>query len=525
MNKHRCIPPLQLNVGSFLAPFSCFECVETLYSGNPAIHRCFSLARSCNARSLIIETIAPTGLIAEENAELLQLGFKHTPSTLLRLSFWKCSHRRAKDTGRLQVDDLLGFAILKRDIVPGISLGNDGWHVFEAVFRKYAHAHNCVPGQVDYQVRIGEGVFKLPGVLYCQQNGLNKACAHVALRSLLSRLIDTRDVSYTEMNRLAKTLVSGVFLPKEGLNVQQIRKILQHFGVNFRDVDYGEAEKLDPAARTNQPYQKYIYAGVESGYGGLLGFSMTGPQAPDTRHIIPFYGHTFNKDTWVPDAQASYFNIGGGMGYIPSESWTSSYIGHDDNFGPNFCIPRLYVKPEQAQYVVEIIKPGVQYNGVVAEVQALQFLYSLYPHMDGSNHWQVRLAENAHPSHQRVVMRAMCVERKRYLEHLKTVRDWEGRAEDNILLDKLGTLLPKLLWVVEVSLPHLFPANERKLGEIVLDACRAPDTTLDVDFGLFVLARLPGQFVVSTGQNGNAPSFETAPSGLQSHVPVLRSED
>ena len=37
------------------------------------------------------------------------------------------------------------------------------------------------------------------------------------------------------------------------------------------------------------------------------------------------------------------------------------------------------------------------------------------------------------------------------------------------LVDTLDEVLKKDLWVVEISLPELFPANKRKLGEIILD--------------------------------------------------------
>lgn len=522
MDTHRCARPKTLDFKRFDAPFSSFEWVESRFAGNPAVHRCFSLARSFSAKTLISEVIPATGLIAEENDELRGLGFQHTPDKLLRLSFWNRVVTGDKAIGRLRNEDLIGFTLLKRDVVSGHVFRYDGWHVFEAVFQKYAHPHNCVPGLMEYKVRIGQGLFRIPGVLYCQQNGLNKACAHVALRSLLSRLGTGGDASYGEMNRVARKHAKNAFRPGDGLSVRQMRAILDHYGTAYHDVDYVEAEKNDPDARKNQPYQKYLYAGIESGCGGFLGFSMAGPKATEARHIIPFYGHTFNKDTWVPDAQVAYFDIGGDVGYIPSESWTSSFIGHDDNFGPNFCIPRLYVRPAQMQYVVEILKPGVAYNGVIAEVQALQFLYSLYDHMDAANPWQVRLAKYAHPKIQRVVMRAVCVDRERYLEHLRNVQDWDGKREDSQILNDIGALLPKMLWVVEVSIPHLFPANERKLGEIVLDACRRRNSKLDIDFGLFALARLPGQFVLMKGLHGGTPSFQTAPSGLRSHVELLR---
>ena len=459
MEEHRLVPHCGLSIEPFGAPFSSFDYVETRFEGIHAVHRCFSLARSFSTQTLIVETIPATGLIAEENGELIQLGYAPNIQQQLRLSFWTVPIPTEQTIDGLQDENLIGYAILKCGPTTVGCRVEDHWHVFEAVFRKYEHEHNCVPGIVGYRVRVGAKIFTVKGTLYCQQNGLNKSCAHVALRTLLSRLVNDRDVPYAEMNRIVRGLGDDTFMPGTGLEVLQMQAILDHYGVKYCDVDYEQAEIENSDVRVTQPYQKYLYAGIESGCGGLLGFKMDGPAATKAKHIVPFFGHTFNKDTWVPDAQVTYFNIGGEVGYIPSESWTSSFIGHDDNFGLNFCVPRLYVRPENVQYVVEITKQGVKYSGVVAEAQALQFLYSLYAYMDDTSLWQRRLAYYSQPAIQKVVLRAVAVSRERYLDHVRTIKDWNGQQEDGGILTDLTALLPEMLWVVEVSLFHLFPAN------------------------------------------------------------------
>ena len=69
--------------------------------------------------------------------------------------------------------------------------------------------------------------------------------------------------------------------------------------------------------------------------------------------------------------------------------------------------------------------------------------------------------------------------RRRYLEYLRGCRDWQGNSDDTEPLNKPEALLPRMLWVIEVSVPHLFPANERKLGEIVLNGLRKLDLGKD----------------------------------------------
>jgi len=262
---------------------------------------------------------------------------------------------------------------------------------------------------------------------------------------------------------------------------------------------------------------------VESGAGALLGFKLTGPQAVNAKHIIPFFGHTFNKDTWAPDADASYFKIGASVGYIPSESWTSSFIGHDDNFGPNFCVPRSYVKPEQADYVVEFIDDGLKFGGVQAEALSLTFLYSLHPNLSSykNNPWIARLARDSSPSIQRVVLRALAVHKDEYISHLSSVQDWDGNIENPDIPALLTKFLPEKIWMIEISLPQLFPANERKLGEVVLNPFIPFDAKKPINFNHFLFARVPGLYFFVKEVVSGKPEFMSIPGRIASHTSVL----
>jgi len=381
---------------------------------------------------------------------------------------------------------------------------------------KSQHQHHYVPYYASHEVAIGDRRRTVAGVLYCQQNGLNKACAHVALRSLLALHVPDTRVTYSSLNRAASK-ATGPSNPAEGLSVQQIEKILTEFGVGYRDIDYTgmslpERRKLD--------YQKFVYAGIESGAGAMLGFRFTGPKAKDEHHIVPFFGHTFNRDTWVSEADVGYFRVGERTRYTPSEAWCSSFIGHDDNFGPNFCVPRLYVHAKQAEYVVELLRPDVRYSGVVAEAAAVDYLYSILGQInDPANPWLRRLVE--YTSQQKVVLRAVSLQKEEYLAHLREGRDWKRHRELNGLCSLLERLVAKTVWLVEVSIPQLFPANLRKLGEIVLDASRAP--TSKRDFSTFLFARFPGRTMLLRGVNGGKPSFLTGPSHILSHTQLYRS--
>ncbi|MES9906038.1 MAG: hypothetical protein ABW168_25600 [Sedimenticola sp.] len=526
MDAHRLVSPNSVKIISVSAPFSSFSFIETYFSSSSAVHRCFSLARSAKCQTLVIEDIPAVGAVLDENQEIPDYVTGHQMTGLMRLSFWRPGFKRGIALKSKSDKDLIGYVILKKDQVPSIqdsSKSVETWHIFEAVFCKYPHRHNCVPKMQSYEVNVDGYVFQVTGALYCQQNQLNKVCAHVALRSLLSRWLVAGDILYSEINKLAKSAGSGTYKPSDGLCPQQIQAILTGLGVPFKDIDYSELEKTYPEVREQLPYQKYLYAGVESGAGALLGFKLTGPKAVDSRHIIPFYGHTFNKDTWAPDAEISYFDVGGGVGYMPSESWTSSFIGHDDNFGPNFCVPRLYVKPEQAEYVVELLHDGFQFGGIQAEALTLTFLYSLHPHLipSRSNIWAKRLVREIVSGTRQVVLRAVAVSSGIYLEHLSTIYDWDGNKEDSKIPTILKTVLPDRLWVIEISLPQLFPANERKLGEVVLNPFAEPNPKEPTDFNLFLFARAPERYFIVSGVTSGKPDFLEIPSNIESHTELL----
>lgn len=498
-------------------PFSFFDFVEDRFGDYDSIRRIFSLARSSFAETLVLEQIQPCGIITEENEDTLGLFPSYLNTNLLRLSFWKKAGT-AEDVPAFASKDLVGYAIFKQDQVSADNF--DEWHVFESVFAKYPHSHNCVPHPQTYRLTVAGKPYAIKGLLYCQQNTLNKACAQVALRSLLSRILLEGDISYRRINAIAATVNPG-FKPGNGLNVPQVRKVLSELNLRFNDIDYSQC---DDQFRYELPYQKYAYAGLESGGGALVGFRLAGRELrAEAKHIIPIYGHTFNKDTWAPNADISYFRIGQGVGYVPSESWTSSFLGHDDNFGPNFCIPRLYIENDKVDYVVEIFRPGICYGGMQAEALALNILYSLLPSIvDVRNRWISRLVHWT--TKQQIVFRAQAMRTSEYVSHLCGLRDWEGNGENPELCKLLGKEMPEFVWAVEVSTPQLFPANERKLGEIVLDA------TMDLDLqeetsvnDVFIFARLPGIYLLGGEVSDGIPQFTPVPSQLMSHTDLVRS--
>jgi hypothetical protein len=523
--EHRLVRSESITVPeNFLPPFSSFTHVEINYGDSISIRRLFSLARANKAIKLITEKIPPVGIIDSENAEIKSYYPDHYMPDLHRISFWR-QEILGQDIHTDSGEKLTGYAILKHDVVP--SKHYDYWHVFEAVFEKYLHPHNCVPSPCLYSVLIADRTIPISGVLYAQQNVLNKACAQVALRSLISR-IKNDDISYKEINDLARPLVPG-FEPAKGLNAKQIQAVLRGLDIPFKDLDYSQYDiplfsgrywRLGNVMRKLHPYQAYVYAGIESGMGALIGFRLT--RKGGGKHIIPFYGHTFNKDTWIPDADFTYFQVGKNLEYISSQLWTSSFLGHDDNFGANYCIPRLYLEPSNVDYVVELLKPKFVIRGGQAEGLSLYLLHSVIEQINTTrNIWLNRLAK--YHEHSQIVLRAVAVEKTVYIDHIRNLKDWDGNSESKDAIELFNKNLPEAFWVVEVSIPQLFPANESKLGDIVING----QIELDLNdiYRHLLYVRLPGAYYMlsktSTGDTSDI-YFKDFPSNLTSHVPVLK---
>ena len=539
---HRCQSPLDVpEVINFENHFSTFDFLSHRFrSWGPSIRRCFSLARSFNCKTVVFEKIAPAGMIDEENSRLRSMAC-HSDEILYRVSFWLERFDTADDISQRDDKDLVGYLIVKHDygIVNGIP--KDKFYVFEAVFVKYCHEHNCITRPTTYSVVIGPKGFHIVGVLYCQQNGITKVCAHVALRTLLSRCVQTGDVNYETIHSYALAAMqkdSRVYYPWRGLSSECIQDVLDAFGMTYNAYDYDQVERQDPTRaidRYRHPYQAYLYSGVESGIGALMGFKVVNRDGSlRGKHIIPFYGHTFNKDTWVSDADTAYFTVTQEFRYMRSENWASSFIGHDDNFGPNFCVPRLYMRPEHVDYVVAIQEPGVILRSQDAEVAALSIISEcVAKYGDSNNPWVRRLAlslPHAGDPNQRfdAVLRAVELTKDEYVSHLKNSKDWQGNSGDDAILDVLSArVIPARLIVVEVSMAQLFPANKDKLAEVVFDGAKPLKRSETYVGGYeFVLTRMPGRYLtlLPVAKNSAKLAVATANSKFVTHIPLFHRD-
>jgi hypothetical protein len=522
--------------------FSSFDFIDDYFrlkrrpsaDGLLAIRHLFSQSRNQGGQTLIIERLRPTGAVADENKEIRALFGSYRSGGLLRFSFWRRVVGR-RELSTISSSQLLGYAILKRDIVPGKPAR---WHVFESVFRVASYPESYVPCARRFPVWIGTATHgrrhHVVGVLFCEQNGLNKSCAQVAVRSLAAHPESDRPY-FSEINAAARTarrvnrkLKRRKFVPSEGFYPGDIQAALLAQGFDTHPIDYARSKRL----RASVPYQKVLYNGLESGFGALLGFEFSGASADHQKHIIPIFGHTFNRSALVPHSESAYFRIGEHTRCVTSDAWLSSFIAHDDTFGSNYCLPRFYVRPEQVKFAAAITSTSYVYSGVTAEAWALDYLADLLnePRVQvvaRKSRWTARLISEA--VKQKVVVRPVRMSTATYLQHLRDARDWNFQREYRENCDGIRRYLElreiDRLWIVELSVPELFPINQRKIGEIVLDAS---SSATKYRYQPFLLARVVDRYWAlrgfDVGRGGKqVPRFQPIQSGLTNHVRVFRT--
>jgi hypothetical protein len=502
-------------------PFSNFNFIEKrfgpLFPLFPLfpLHRIFSQARTLDFKTLVVEKIKSVGFSEEDDIELRNAGFQVPQEPLIRLSFFTTKFRSLRHLVRQKDSSFLGYAILKK-IPSGVG---ERWIVFESVMVSSKYPNNYIHRKKRYKVNIGGNFLNVEGVLYCQQNGLTNVCAHVALRTCLSMVTVSGDFSYKEMNRIlsAAGMTHTIGTP---LTEDQILVILDKLGIKYTKERYFSVANPG-TVNPSISYQAYLYSSIESGYPALLGFSI--PNSP-SGHIIPIIGHTFNEDIWVARADTSYFRIGN-IKYLQSDSWLSTYLCHDDNFGSYYCLPKQYLTDRNDIFVISFRPETSQYDALDAVAIAVDYLHTdlintLITEAQ-KNDWAKRLVEAIQGVNMGwFVLRTIYISPEDYIKHLSSLRGWGNKQTIPInLLAALKNNVKSALWMVEISLPELFPANRRKLGEIVLNP-EAP-LTVTKDYSSFFFARILDKFIMIDYSDPAKIQLLEYDAGIDTHTSVF----
>lgn len=112
MDAHRKVEPESVEIISLQEPFSIFEFIGVRFGGHNALHRCFSLARTSDCLTVVLENIPPVGILAEEVEDLAPLTSLYR---LSRISFWKSGLENVETIADQDSEDLIGYVIFKED--------------------------------------------------------------------------------------------------------------------------------------------------------------------------------------------------------------------------------------------------------------------------------------------------------------------------------------------------------------------------------------------------------------------------
>lgn len=487
--------------------FSNFLFVDQEYAAHPVMRRIFSLARKQNYQSVLIEELDASNCatLAEEDDALAKRQPDFIGSRTHRLSFFRSLPEKQPAS-----DDFIGTAVFKFDSFSGLAQTRQ--HIYEAVIPPWrtTEDNNFIHCSRAYGFHTSAGDFAATGVLYAQQNDLTFVCAHVALRSALSSVLPDGDISYTKINQLAGVDHQSVQVGNggRGLEPDQMEHVLKGLGVTYEKVVHEPHQNL----HLPTDYQRHLYGSIESGGPALLGFELDDPSAKPGkagRHIIPVFGHTFNEDAWVPEAQRHYF--AGGLSYYPSESWLSAFVVHDDNFGPYYCLPRNFLRKDNFRLILSLKRFPTVFSPLEAETLAFGYAKILSGVFKSSGQdWLERFSIFTRLGS--LVIRAQCLTREDYLTHLGALEDWQGHRMEAALTTSFGQALPDFFWMAELSAPELFSATRHKFGELLIAADRPAVANLT----LLLAARLPGQALLPA--NGN---LTVQPTVLEGHTQLF----
>lgn len=468
--------------------FSNFLFVDQNYGSNTVLRRIFSLARKHKYISLLIEAINITDceLLVQIDRTLGARFPNFVKSQVHRLSFFRCAAGATP-----KADDFIGYAVFKRDYYFDKAIPRD--HVFESVLPPFRQAsqNNFSHCQRDYSIATSVGTFSVRGILYAQQNDATFVCAHVALRTMLACVLPSGDITYPDIDRLAghDLYAQPPGVKCAGLGPDEIEKVIDGLGLHKDKVVHEPNQGLT----LPREFQHELYGFIESGMPALVGFEFDGhnnPTSPAPRHIIPVFGHTFNEDTWLPEAQRGYF--GGTLRYYPSENWLSTFLVHDDNFGPYLCLPRSFLKKDYFRLILGLRRVPSQISATTAEGIGYGFFKAIATEwVRLGNDWYDRFSVFARAGW--LILRTTLIARSEYRHHLGSLRDLKGGTLDPAQTQQFVDGLPEHFWMIEASALELFAASRRKFGELLFPCDVPVPNTIDESFLLG--GRLPGSIL------------------------------
>ncbi|MEX2581192.1 MAG: hypothetical protein WD342_19195 [Verrucomicrobiales bacterium] len=522
-----------------------FEAVFTGSAGDQhtPLARICSQAREHGASSIVVETLPEIGDLKEENSELKRKNVWNGDHLAKRVSFFRSQINSSRDIDEATENDFIGYFIWKADFGKG-SAKRAKRRIYEAVVPPIPAPWRCVRGGKLWECRVANRIFTVRGHLFCQQNEVTNVCAHAAVRTVVSTYHKDGDMSFHEMNGILREISQEEDVDiSKGIQIPYLIELLERSGA---ECSVYECHDL-VAPKISVNYQRWTYECIESGFPAILVFgdSFGRSSGEPFLHSVPVFGHTFNPDMWLPRAETTHFRNAHKLDFIPSDYWMGSFIGHDDNFGPNYSIPRHYFRSmrpalnDHPQYpflegiacVIGTRPAHVKMRGLYAEIIAMALLqrFEKKPSITATKEspWRGRLFDHIKKNY--IVLRTIHLSKADYISHLSKLRGWDDTERfPSELVEQTMAELPPTFWLIELSVPELFSANKRKLGEMLIRS-DAPHSDFN-DHNLwssFLGARIPGRWIQinSMPQNSPTPRFSVTDIPIASHSSLYGRDD
>ena len=107
--------------------------------------------------------------------------------------------------------------------------------------------------------------------------------------------------------------------------------------------------------------------------------------------------------------------------------------------------------------------------------------------------------------------------------HAAACHDQRGRKISKSDLDRLDQSIPNIFWLTELTIPSLYTANKRKLGEFFMEASASKQ---DVNnWRALAFGWLPGLHVRMVSISRQDYGFTFGDWSINGHVPLLRTKD
>lgn len=494
-------------------PFSFFDLAEE-YGGLSIkpLKRCFSILRRLGVRTMIRteSELLPAQFESDEDEPECFVVAAATPVQRIRrhtLTFFDQPYsdlEQVPKDGRTLLGQisLKGFETLKKTF----------WKVERSVLAPESVPDYYICAYAEHSVMVPPPVSgRVAAATHCQQSWFTNCCAHAAIRTALESLPKFNGTIPTrrEMNHQIG-INHNSRKAWDGMTTEEVSDILTSTGARPLAFTFEKGRKRPFS------FDHLIYLGIESGFPVIVGFTTDKAKGG---HVVTVVGHTFNGNSWLPEARSDYsleFSKDK-IGYIPSSAWLDNFILQDDEFGPYYCLPSTFLEKAELELVLTIVT-DLDSNHCFADKAELAAI-KIVPTLEALNQKQGSGSEPGeaiakwsrilfqHAKIDKMIARTTLASSASYRTELRERRVAPTDFDPESLYKKLEGLLPHRFWLTELSVPELFNVNRAKVADIIVDPA-----TARVSF-----VRLPNYIVLPMKQQRTFAMVRTRDMG---HVPL-----